>query len=155
MFLVVARDRKFALALVTTAFFIIWIKLSNSWILFYSSAKINGRKPSRNYLNIVGLAKAPIRLYTNKIDYRYLKCTSHSNTDSCWCWKISWNWLKMLLAKAWSFLRFFQKKFLNFSYVIGSSNLNQRFCWYYSWTIALQRNKAANGIRFCLLALAE
>ena len=45
MSLVVAQDRKFVLALAATIFFTIWRKFSNSWSLFCSLAKIDGRKP--------------------------------------------------------------------------------------------------------------
>ena len=85
MFLVMAPDRRFALALAATALFTIWKKFSNLWSLFCNSAKIDGRRLSQKYLNIVGLAGAPTGLYANKIDCRYSKCAAHSSTDSCWC----------------------------------------------------------------------
>ena len=100
MSLVVARDRRFALASAATAFFTIWRKFSNSWSSFCSSAKMDGRRPSRKYLSIVGSAGAPTGSYANKIDCRCSRCAAHSNTDSCWCWETRLNWLRMLLAKA-------------------------------------------------------
>ena len=120
MSLVVAQDRRLALALATTAFFTIQIKFSNLWSLFCSSAKIDGRRLSWKYLSIVDLARAPTGSYANKINCRCSRCATHSSFDSCWCWETSWNWLRMLLAKAWSSPRFFKRKFVNSSYVIGS-----------------------------------
>ena len=85
MFLVMARDRRFALALAATAFFTIERKFSNLWSLFYSLAKMDSHRPFRKYLSIVDLAGAPIELYANKIDCSYLKYAAYSNIDSCWC----------------------------------------------------------------------
>ena len=85
MSLVIAQDRRFALASATTVFFTIWIKLSNSGSSFYSSAKMDGHMHSRKYLSIVGLAGAPTGLYTNKINCKCLRCAAYSNTDSCSC----------------------------------------------------------------------
>ena len=73
MFLIVAQDYRFALALVKTVFFIIKTKLFNSKILFYNLAKIDGLEFFWKYWSIVGLAWVSIRLYVNKINYKYLK----------------------------------------------------------------------------------
>ena len=154
MSLVVARNRKFALALAATAFFIIWRKFSNSWFLFYSLAKMNGRRLSWKYLSIVDLAGAPTGLLANKINCSCSRCAFHSNTDSCWCWKTRLNWLRMLLAKTQSSLRFVWRKSLNSFHVIGFLGSEQCFCWCHCWTIALRENKAAKGTWSSLLALA-
>lgn len=70
----VAYKCRFALALTTTAFFTIWIKLSSLWFLFCSSAKIEDYRPSRKYLSIVGSVDALIGRYSNKslIQHRLL-----------------------------------------------------------------------------------
>ena len=112
---------------------------------------MDGHRLSRKYLSIVGLAGAPTELYANKIDCRCSKCATYSNTDSCWCWETRLNWLRMLLAKARLFLRFFQRKSLNFSHVIGFSASEQCFYWCHCWTIALRRNEAAKKTQFGLL----
>ena len=83
MSLVVARDRRLALASATTVFLSIWPKLFNSRSLFCNSARIDGLRLSRKYLSIVSLTEALIRSYANKIDYKCSKCAAHSNTDSC------------------------------------------------------------------------
>ena len=93
MFLVVARDHRFALALATTAFFTIWTKLSNLWSLFCSSAKMDGYKLFWKYLSIVGLVRAPTGSYANKIDCKCSRCAVYSNTDSWWCWETCLNWI--------------------------------------------------------------
>ena len=128
MSLMMARDRRFALALAATAIFTIWRKFFNSWSSFCSSAKMDGRRPFRKYLSIVGLAGVPYGLYANKIDCRCLRCAAHSSTDSCWCWETRFNWLRMLLVKAQSSPRFIWRKSLNSSYVIGFSTSERCFC---------------------------
>ena len=101
MSLVVARDRRFALALATTAFFTIWTKLSNLWSSFCSLAKIDGRKPSWKYLSIVGLVRAPTGLYANKINCKCSRCAAYSNIDFCWCWKTCLNWILKFFPHHW------------------------------------------------------
>ena len=127
MSLIMARNRRLALALATTVFFTVWIKLSNSWSLFCNLAKINGRRPSQKYLSIVDLIGASTGLYANKINCRCSKCAVYSNTNFCWYWETRLNWLKMLLAKARLSSRFVWKKFLNFPHVIKSSASERRF----------------------------
>ena len=128
MSLVVVWDRKFALTLAITVFFIIWTKLFNSWSLFYSLAKIDSHRLFLKYLSIVSLAGALTGLYTNKINCKYLKYATHSSTNFCWYRETRLNWLRILLAKSQSSPRIFRKKSLNSSYVIRSLTLKQRFC---------------------------
>ena len=106
-----------------------WVMWRGVWLrsLFCSSAMMDGRRPSRKYLSIVGSAGAPTGLYANKIDCRCSRCAAHSNTGSCWCWEIRRNWLRMLLAKARLSPRFFRRKSLNSSHVIRSSASERRF----------------------------
>ena len=128
MFLMVTRDRRFVLVLAATAFFIIWRKFSNIWSSFCSLAKIDGCRLFRKYLSIVGLVRASTGLYANKIDCKCSNYAAYSNTDSCWCWETNLNWLKMLLAKIRSSIRFVWRKSLTSSYVIGSLASKQCFC---------------------------
>ena len=107
---------------------------------------MNGLRPSRKYLSIVGLAGASTGLYAHKIDYRCSRYAAYSSTDSCWCWKTYLNWLKMLLAKAQLSPWFFWKKSLNSSSVIGSSASELAWSWLYSWLLT-------NDSRANLLAL--
>ena len=68
--LVLERGRRADLALTSMAFLTIWSKLSSSRSRCFNSAKTEGFRTSRKYLSIVGLVRAPTRLYSNKIDYR-------------------------------------------------------------------------------------
>lgn len=121
----VTKSYKFALILTTTIFFTIKIEFSNLRSLFYSLAKLNSFRPFRKYFNILGLAGTLIEWYYNKIDYKYSRCTTYFNINSCWYWKMCLNWLRMLLAKVLLSSRFFQKKFLNSAHVIASFALKQ------------------------------
>ena len=77
----------------------------------------------QKYLSIVSLAKAPTGSYTNKIDYRCLKCTTHSSIDSCWYWKTCLNW------------------------VVGS--LASEFTWNWPCSWPLKNDFRANLMAFC------
>ena len=109
MFLIVTRDYKFALALATTVFFTIKIKLFKSRSLFYNLAKINVFWLFKKYLNIVNLARTFTRLYASKINCKCLKWAVYFDINSYWYWKTYLNWLKMLLVKAQLSLGFFKK----------------------------------------------
>ena len=152
MLQVVLRDQRFVLILATTVFFTIWTKLSSLRFLFCSSAKIKGFKLSRKYLNIISSVGAPIGLYSNKINYRYLRKVAQSNTDFCWYWETCLNWLQILLIIAQSSPRFIRKKSLNFAYVIGFLASEQHLYWCYCWTTDPRKNEVAKEI--CLSPLA-
>ena len=105
------------------------------------------RRPFRKYLSIVGLVGALTRSYANKIDYRCSRCAAHSSTDFCWCWETCLNRLRMLLAKPQSSSRFFWRKCLNSSYIIGSSALELAWSWPCSYP--LKNDSRANLVALC------
>lgn len=67
------QGKKDALALASIIFLNIWSKLFHLRFLYFNFAKIEGFKFFRKYLYIVSLFRALIRLYSDKMDCKYLK----------------------------------------------------------------------------------